>query len=498
MQPLSLAGVVEIIGQCLSQPSAESIAQVDRLLWDALNQYDENPHLWFYAAAHSNQLGRHALAAQCLKRCYELESNPVVLANLGKTYRMQQDSQKALAVLRQAIHRMPEDADTYGAIAASHVNEGNPKPGIAAGERSLELHDSPEVRFNLGLLYLESGDFARGFDCYSEGKHRWREDRSYHHDPAREPPKLTPDLHNELRGTGKRIVVYGEQGIGDEIMFSTMLDDVRADYHLIFDCHPRLESLHRSARWTFPNMEAPSSPIILPTRKERGDVQERQFDYDVDAKVAMADLCRLYRRSLDDFKDQWERQPLLNPDAYEMRGYRTLLEQTAKGRKIVGLAMRGGTFTTATAARRLSEEAIKLMLSAEDCLFVGLDYEDMTQTAEWAMKEFGSKRYIWNAAINFAWDYHHVAALIAATDVVVSVPQSVAHLSAALHHPTVVLNPVKTAWRECNPYPPEVRQFEPWYWYGPHARMVRQQEEGNWPVVLAMAHADELIEAAKR
>jgi hypothetical protein len=46
--------------------------------------------------------------------------------------------------------------------------------------------------------------------------------------------------------SGKRIVVYGEQGIGDEIMFASCVPDLQAMSELVvLDCHPRLTTLFK-------------------------------------------------------------------------------------------------------------------------------------------------------------------------------------------------------------------------------------------------------------
>lgn len=476
MHALSLQDVIDQIGFHFVNGTAKDLQAVNHLLWDALNQHDNNPHLWHYAGWYFNHVGSHAIAAQCLKRCYELESNPIVLANIGKTYRSQQQPDRALEVMQAALARLPEDPDTLGAAAICYVASGNPQPGIELGERAQAIKDMPEMRFNLGLLHLEAGNFERGFDLYATGKHRWRENRTYSKDEANEPPVLDPVLHGKLTehtldGRVKpTLLVYGEQGIGDEIMFSTMLKDVSKDYNIVFDCHPRLESLHRNSNWFG------EGHVIHPTRKVRGDAIKGSFEVDVDAKTSIGNLCQIYRRSHRYFSSAWPNLPLFRMWEFsaEIERYRRNLREVAQGRTIVGLAMRGGVFHTSTKQRRLNQSALTALMQNDACFYVGLDYEDMMGTAQAITAEFGSGRYMWPAAINFAWEYSHAAALVLATDVVVSVPQSVAHLSAALAHPTVVLNPIETAWREAG--------GPTWYWYGPHAQMLRMKEPGVWPM----------------
>lgn len=471
MQPRSLQDVIDQIGEAFQGGKLET---VDQLLWEALNQHDQNPVLWHFAGLYFNLIGNHAVAGECVKRCHQLEGNPGTLVNLGKTYRHQQKTGAAVQVLQRAERLTPDDADMLGALAASYVGEGNPVPGIEYGERSLLLEDDPGNRFNLALLHLEAMHFRRGFELYATGQHKFRGARNYAAPGETEPPNLTPAIHDDLlklRDVRPTLLVYGEQGIGDEIMFSTVLKDASKDYRIIFDCHPRLEALHRTANWVS------DDSIIMPNRKIHNEENLRgSVKASVDAKCSIGNLCRIYRNDLVSFQNAWTGYPLFSRGslAEEAIRYREHLLKVAGKRRIVGLAMRGGTFATSTTHRRLNQEAMTELMGRDEYFYVGFDYEDMLQTARWISSEFGPGRYMWPSAINFAWDYHHVAALILATDVLVSVPQSVAHLSAALIHPTIVLNPIQTAWRETG--------GDTWYWYGPHAKMLRMREPKKWPM----------------
>jgi hypothetical protein len=237
-----------------------------------------------------------------------------------------------------------------------------------------------------------------------------------------------------------------------------MLRDVIADYDVIFDCHPRLESLHAHADWARALRKAGRPVHIVPTRKIRGGPVERPLPVPAQLKVAAGDLGRLYRRSLSDF--QWH-GPLFRADPRETREMRAQLETLAEGRRIVGLATRGGTMSTAVHYRTLKKDQLERIFYTPDTLFVGLDYDDMS-----ALAQVYPDQYYWPAAVNFAWDVEHLACLVSATDAVLTVCQSVAHLSAALGHKTHVLVPDKPAWR----YGIEGSR---WDWYGPHATLHR-------------------------
>lgn len=464
----SLKDVVERIQVCIGEGR---IAEAEQLLFPALDQMPDTPALWFYAGSLFQTKGQHSLAIECWKKCHEIEPNPLVFVNLGAAYRTMNRIDECRSILQHGLTYLPDDAQLLTNLCGSYVNEGNPGPGIEAGEKALANGADNRATFNLGLLYLENGEYGKGFDHYSEGKHQHREERSY--GPDDQLPLLSPQLHKELKGRDKTILIYGEQGLGDEIMFSTVLKNVVEDYDIIFDSHPRLELLHKTSMWARLGRARFSKVRITPTRK----TQEPDIDLSgVAAKVAIGDLCRLYRRDRADF--YWEGPTLFAPEK-ETQEMRAQLELLANGRKIIGLATRGGTISTNTKYRRLPQEVIESLLAREDCYFVGLDYEDMTELSMWAQNKYGD-RYMWSAAVNFHWDIHHLAALIAATDTVITPCQTVAHLSAALGHSTHVLVPHKTAWR----YGLTGSQ---WAWYpGDHAVLHRQTD--SWDSALTQIH----------
>ncbi len=67
--------------------------------------------------------------------------------------------------------------------------------------------------------------------------------------------------------TRPTLICFGEQGIGDEIMFSTMLNDAIEHYEIVFECHPRLEKLHRNSTLARSLTEQGRQVRIYPTRK---------------------------------------------------------------------------------------------------------------------------------------------------------------------------------------------------------------------------------------
>lgn len=470
MHTLGLAEIVDLLPKALNE---ERFDYAESLLWPALNQKSDRGPLWFYAGIISSIQGKQALAFECFRKSHELEPHPANWSNMGGVLRQLGQVERARLILEQGLQHCGEDPDILANLCGAYVNEGDPLPGISYGERALAAKpDHGGAKFNLALLHLEAGHFAQGFDYYVEGAHRHRLVKTYNPDP----PELTQEMHERYRGQGKRLIVWGEQGIGDELMFATILRDAKRDYEIIFDCHPRLEGLFKFSSW----MKAAGFPITLyPTRKVRGT--DRGWEEQSDMKCAIGNLARIYRRTPATFA--WTGQVYSAPpkEAREMRAH---LEALANGRKIIGLSLRGGTMSTARTYRMLSPEDLLPVLSDPRYFFVSLDYEDMTALGQWFTDKMGPARFVWYPSVCWAWDYSHTAALVKATDATVTVCQSVAHLSAAMAHPTYVLTPSRPAWRY------GAGDAERWYWYDhPNARLLRQKGDNWGPAASALSEA---------
>lgn len=459
MHELRLDSVVERISEAIREGN---LNLADQLLYPALDQKTDVGPLWFYAGILNSMRGCQAIAFECFRRSQELEPHPANWANLGGVLRSMGRVEEARRVLARGLDSAMEHAEVYANLAGTYVNEGMPAQGIEYGEKALALKpDHAGARFNLSLLYLEAGRYGEGFDAYAEGAHRHRVEK--HYDP--DPPDLTPELHQQHRDQGKKLIVWAEQGIGDELMFSTILADARRDYEIVFECHARLETMFRHASWA----RSGGYPITMfPTRKVGGD--ERVSGAGADFKIAIGNLGRLYRRAREDFR--WS-GPVYTADPREVRETRKHLQALAGDRRIIGVALRGGTLSTARTYRMLPPAVLEDLFSDPRYLFVSLDYEDVTALGEHITQKYGPGRFVWFPSIVWHWDYAHTAALVKATDATVTVCQSVAHLSAGMGHPTYVMTPSRPAWRYG-------LSGDQWYWYPhPQARLLRQ-EASDW------------------
>lgn len=474
MQEIAISDVCGAIDAAFRQ---NDFARVDQLLWPALDQFNDLPQLWFYAGNLNFNLGRVALAETCFQRCVDLDVNPLVLANLGASYRRLNKHAEGIRVLEAALDKQPDYEPALVNLGSMFVNEGCPQKGIPYLERACEIGRQKGrlergAEWNLGLLYLESGRFAEGFDLYRGGLGKERLMRTYGKESKGipEPEVLQPDSPLRIDGRKPRLILWAEQGIGDELMAATIIPDALKDFDIYFECHPRLEKLHRTSIF------GDKLCGLYPTRKDDHIAWPVTENIRADYKAPIFDLAARYRRNLASFETAWaERGPTYRADEAETREFRENLEAIAQGRPIVGLATRGGVMQTARTYRTMRAPEVDFLMENTDALFVALDYDNMVDLNIYIAEKYGD-RYRWWPSVVQHWDFHHTAALIAACDLTVTVCQSAAHLSAAMGKPTRVLTPKRCAWR----YAP-VSDPECWYWYpDPAIKLYRQDDPNSW------------------
>jgi hypothetical protein len=318
--------------------------------------------------------------------------------------------------------------------------------------------DLEEARLNRALALLTTGDYQRGWEGY-EARKRARCNFLPRAFPA--PEWQGQDI------TEKSLLVYGEQGLGDEIMFASCLPDVIARaQRCVIDCSPKLEKLFRRS---FPKAVVHGAP-----QTER-DTSWLASMPPIDYHVAIGSLPYHFRKHLVDFP---RHQGYLRADPARVAHWRHRLDELGSGLK-VGVSWAGGMASTRQQLRSIALSDWLPIFRTGGCHFISLQYGDHEQEMVALSREHGVTLHHWPEAIE---DYDEIAALVSALDRVISVQTSVVHLSGALGRPAWALIAAVPEWRYL-----DHGETMPWY---PSLRMWRQQMLGQWaPVVEQVAAA---------
>ncbi len=406
-------------------------------------------------------LGRFAEAEAAARKSLGMNPGSVhALITLSSALMQQGRIEEAQATVESAEAMDPDNVLVLRWKALFQMTRESDFPAAEATLRRAESISPQDynVHVDLARCLLTQQRFAAGWDEYE-----WRKRapaRAYVYSRLPYP---------EWDGTalpGKSIVVNGEQGLGDEIMFASCLGELAGQARRsVLYCNTRLESLFRRS---FPGVQ------IVAGSENAGQGQSPVLE-DIDLQVAAGSLPRVFRRRPEDFP---RHSGYLKPDDARMAKWRG--ELAGLGPKVkVGISWKGGTPLSEGARRTLSLEELDPLLRVPGIAWVSLQYGDSSaERSAWKARG-GAPLHHWQGAVD---DLEETAALIAALDFCISVCNTQVHIAGALGKEVWVLTPLAPDWRYGN-------AGEGMLWY-PAARMFRQDLDRDWSKVIGRVAAE--------
>lgn len=444
----------EILAQAEQLHRENRFAEAEKLYDLLLAQNPDMPWLLAQVGTLYMQQERYGAAIAFLKKAADLKPESDILCNLAIAYKYSGQRDKAMGYFDKAVRKDPS-AETLCTYAGMHVSVGTPDKAVEFADRALKKNPQHMMaHWNKAMALLEMGDWERGWD---EMEYGFAANMRKRRDIAGVP---------DWDGTnGKTIAVYGEQGLGDEIMFASMLPDLMANNNVILECHPRLETIFKKAFPDIPVYGTRTDAVIQWPEKHK-----------IDASMSIGTLGKWFRRSADKFPGT----PYLKADPLP------------KGEKFrVGISWTGGRKPGRVAVRSIPLAWWGPILDVPEIEFVSLQYTECASELM-AMKEIGYDIKVMDEYVH-ALDYYETAKLVASCDLVISIATSVYHLAGALGVPAWVMAPNKPAWRE------QVKGRMPFY---RSVRMYRQPpgDKSAWMPVLERVGFDlrELVNQQER
>jgi len=330
---------------------------------------------------------------------------------------------------------------------------GRHAAALASYDEVLAAHpEATLARFHRALALLAAGEFERAWPDY--------ELRLASRELAPPPRRFEPWTGEPL--PERTLLVYGEQGIGDEIMFASCIPALlNVCPRVVLACAARLEPLFRRS---FPQIRVVSMDAL----------RARTFEWDEQssdaAMTAIGSLPGHLRRTRTDLAGQ---RGYLRADPDLVARYRDRLHGISPVPKI-GFSWRGGGVQSRRDLRSLDAKEVAELLSIPDVQFVNLQYDSLGSEPEIAKAVEDGRLLHWPEALS---DYEHTAALVSALDLTLSVCTAVIHLAGALDREVLIMAPFSAEWRYG-----VAGEAMPWY---PSARIIRQPAPGAWQPVIA-------------
>jgi tetratricopeptide (TPR) repeat protein len=377
------------------------------------------------------------LAYQYFRRA--LQENPgiaPVWVNFGLAAHELGRNKESINAYLKAASLNNEYTKAYVNSAAVFIEEAKWEEAEKACQVALEIEPGNSMALkNMAHVYLARHKWKEGWKCWDLSLgNKYRKEWVYGDEKRWDGTK------------GQCVVIYGEQGLGDEINYASVIPDAIQDCKkVIIDCDPRLETLYKRS---FPKAD------VHGTRRD--DHPAWLENARIDARCAVSSLPGLYRNADEDFPGT----PYLkaNPELVTM--WKGLFKTW--GKPVYGLCLHGGSRLTNEAGRKITPESFS-PLFAKDAVFISLDYKGTVENPR-------VKEYKWATQ---ASDYDLTAGLIAALDGVVGVNTTAIHCANALGVPTHILVPTKYQWR-----------YEGEYVWSKTAKTYHQKEGETWRDVI--------------
>jgi tetratricopeptide (TPR) repeat protein len=435
--------------------------------------------------------------------------SPLGYNNLGTILADQDRQSVAIETLRSAIYRMPTEAILWNSLATVLAEDGRADESIVFYQEAIKL-DPGFARpwHNLGFAYAHLGRLDESLDAYDralalakdpteilEGTHSrgvcligmGRLVEGFEDYETRNSPRFRSYVHHMIKAPlwkgepldGKRILVVGEQGLGDEFMFANILPDIaRAvgpDGKLQICVDPRLVPLFQRS---FPAAQVGAyddRKLISPDgNKELRFIPWAIENGEPDYYVMMGSATPYFRKRVEDFP----RESFLEPDPERVAVFREQLKTIGTG-PYVGICWRSMMLG---AKRRRYYSALDSwgpILKTPGVTFINLQYGDCAEELERAHEMHGVDIHVVDG-LDLKKDIDGTAALAAALDLVISAPTAAAATAASVGAPVWFLTAGRT-W-------PQLGTDEyPWY---RSTRVLSPQKFGDWQELMPRVGAE--------
>jgi Flp pilus assembly protein TadD len=405
--------------------------------------------------------GKLAQADVNLKKAVSLvPDSPELLNNLGVLYNRQEHFDEAVTVCEEAIAVCQNNVEAYNNLGTALMEVYRFSEADAAFKRATTI--DPEcagAHHNRALVLLLTGQFEEGWQEYE-----WRWKSEGFSTPLR---PFTQEWWDGSVEDVSKLLVWAEQGIGDEVQFSGLIRNILSrGIQVIVECDERLVPLLKRS---FPGIivVARTNPPALLLKNPS-----------VTHQIQMGSIPRILGLSPDSMPFQ---KPFMVFDEGRRNQFRS--EYKGDGNPVlVGISFRSGNSQEGL-KRSVGLDQWGPILKVSGARFMNLQYGECSGQLQAAYDSFGV-RILEDKRINPLKDLESFADQVAAMDLVISVDNSTVHFAGALGVEVWTMLPNVPDWRWG-------LEGERTRWYLT-MRLFRQQERGKWEPVISKV-AEELV-----
>ena len=375
--------------------------------------------------------------------------------NLGVVLIDHEKLRESVQIYQKTLEIQPNYADAYNNLGNALREQGQLEESIRIFQKATYIQPNhAEAHNNLAMTLLLKGDFKNGWKQYE-----WR--RQCDNFPF-EKRDFSQPFWEGTDPKAKSILVWTEQGIGDEIMFSSILPDLlNRNANVIVESDTRMVSLFQRSfpKIRFiPRQNPPNSQLLNTT---------------VDYQTPIGSLGKWFRTDNNSF--------ILNRNTYlyacpkKTSEIRKKYQELAKEKILIGISWKStGINQRQTYSKKKKSTLLEHwqpVLAQRNCYFINLQYGNVKQELNEFQKHNNLKIHQ-DEEIDSLSSLDDFAAQISALDLVISTSNTTVHLAGALGKQVWTLLPHIPDWRW-------TLEREDTLWY-PKMRLFRQHRIGDW------------------
>lgn len=382
-----------------------------------------------------------------------------LLLMLAYSYYCLRRFHESIACCQLVLETTPNNRDALYNLGNNYNKLAQYSRAIDYYNKVLEFYpDDIDAHHSLAHLMLKLGDFKQGWK-HSE----WRWAKSI----ANQVQNFNIPEWNGESLEGKRLLVWCEQGVGDQIMFASTLPDLlKLAQEVAWEGDSRLTPLF--------NRSMPTVNFIEKSRSATGKPVLKLWPSS-DFHIPAGSLGKILRDDISKFPDP---KSYLKADDIKALAIRNEYEARFPGKLLVGISWRGGTGVgTNKYARSLNCSEMQPLTRLTNIQFINLQYGD-TQKDRSDLEALGLHIYD-DQKIDPLLSLDDQAAQISALDLILSVDNTTVHLAGALGVETHLLLPTDPDWRW------GLEQSSS-YWY-PSVKFIRNTDPSSWTNALDTA-----------
>ena len=348
------------------------------------------------------------------------------------------------------VRHAPHDLLAWQYEVMTRLFDGDAEASEKSCRQALQLApDLPRNKANLGLTLMTQGRYAEGLPLYEERYARELNatDKVSFHDV---------DVNRKWYGesiVNKRILLVGEQGLGDQIQFIRFASELHAlgakEVHA--RVHPALVGL------------LSSTPGVDFTFSEKTDPES----YDIWCPILSLPLLLQLKSAPNP-----AHLPYLTAHKNLSLAWGQQLSDWFQKRPVIGMVWAGNPGNSVDGRRSLKTEQMLTLLQARGhAVAVSLQ---LGNTGMELLNQQCANGMV--PLLDMLTDFSDTAAVVSHLDLIISVDTAVAHLAGALGKEVWLLLPKGPDWRWGLKH-----VSTPWY---PSMRLFRQPTAGDWGAVL--------------